>query len=40
MEDLSEPDPETPTELIKDSDFENADFTKTFDATPVVFANG
>ena len=37
VEDLSEPDPETPTELIKDSDFENADFTKTFDATPVVF---
>lgn len=23
--------------MIKDSDFENADFTKTFDATPVVF---
>lgn len=35
-EDLSEPIRDS-TELIKDSDFENADFTKTFDATPVVF---
>ena len=37
VKDLSEPKPETPTGLIKDSGFDNADFTKTFDATPVIF---
>lgn len=37
VKDLSDPDPEVPAELIKDSDFENADFAKTFDETPTVF---
>lgn len=35
--DLSVPEPELPTDLIKDAGFDKADFTKTFDAIPFVF---
>ena len=37
VKDLSEPEPEEPTDLIKDADFNDADFTKTFDASPAIF---
>ena len=37
VKDLSKPEPEPQTELIKDSGFDKADFTKTFDATPIIF---
>ena len=37
VEDLSKPEPEPQTGLIKDSGFDKADFTKTFDTTPAVF---
>lgn len=37
VKDLSDPDPETPAEMIKDSEFDAADFTKTFDAVPAIF---
>ena len=37
VKDLSEPEPEPQTELIKDSGFDKADFAKTFDATPIIF---
>ena len=37
VKDLSKPEPEPQTELIKDSGFDKADFTKTFDTTPAIF---
>ena len=37
VKDLSKPEPEPQTELIKDSGFDKADFTKTFDAIPIIF---
>ena len=37
VKDLSEPEVEEPTDLVKDADFNNADFTKTFDASPAIF---
>lgn len=35
VKDLSEPEPQK--DLIKDAGFDNADFTKTFNATPIIF---
>ena len=37
VKDLSEPEPEVPVDLVKDAGFDDADFTKTFNASPTIF---